>query len=68
MRSEPDSMPRPSGQGNSCLLYTSRTKDREGFCSCTAGVVYSRSDSVMIRKRESKKPGLIKQTRLNLVL
>ena len=35
---------------------------------CTAGVVYSRYDSVMIRKRESKKPGLIKQTRLNLVL
>jgi len=28
----------------------------------------SRYDSVMIRKRESKKPGLIKQTRLNLVL
>ena len=43
---------------NYCLLYT----------SCTAGVVYSRYDSVMIRKRESKKPGLIKQTRLNLVL
>ena len=34
----------------------------------SAGVVYSRYDSVMIRKRESKKPGLIKQTRLNLVL
>ena len=48
--------------------FLERTKDREGFCSCTAGVVYSRYDSVMIRKRESKKPGLIKQTRLNLVL
>ena len=31
-------------------------------------VVYSRYDSVLRRKRESKKPGLMKQTRLNLVL
>lgn len=38
------------------------------FLATIAGVVYSRYDSVMIRKRESKKPGLIKQTRLNLVL
>ena len=40
----------------------------KGFCFCTAVVVYSRYDSVLRRKRESKKPGLMKQTRLNLVL
>ena len=57
----------PEGAAGTPPFWRGRKIDKV-FVLVLLVLFISRYDSVMIRKRESKKPGLIKQTRLNLVL